>query len=326
MAHLLEVKDLSMYYKIKSGFIKAVDDVSLSIDKGQSLGIVGESGCGKTSLILTVLRLIPDNGEVMGGKIIFDNKDILKLSDEEYRKTYRWKKISIIFQNSMNALNPVIKIKNQIINTIKLHMDVSDDEAEKKMSEIIELVGLHYSVLNNYPHELSGGMKQRVIIALSLICNPDLLIADEPTTALDVVVQDQIIEHMKQLQEKLNITLIIVSHNISTIFETCERMIVMYGGKIVEYADAVSIYNNPRHPYTAALLKAFPSIRGDLKELVAIPGTPVSLENPPDGCRFEQRCKFAKPICSKENPPLIEIVPNEHYSLCHFAEKGKMEW
>ncbi|GAG91683.1 unnamed protein product [marine sediment metagenome] len=232
----------------------------------------------------------------------------------------------MIFQNSMNALNPVLRIKKQIVPAIQLHEDISDQEATSKMLELIDLVRLRPSIVDSYPHELSDGMKQRVMIALSLICNPKLLICDEPNTALDVVVQDQILQEIKNIQKKLNFSLIMVSHDISTVFETCEKLFVMYGGKIVEYGDSISIYKNPRHPYMAALLKSFPSIRGDLKQLISIPGSTVDLVNPPQGCRFEPRCKFAQSICKKESPPLIELVPNEHYSLCHFAKEGIFKW
>lgn len=315
-----------MSYQIRRGWVKAVDNASIFLDEGHSLGIVGESGCGKTSLAASIMRLLPPNGRITEGSIDLEGTDILRVPLEEFRRKYRWKKISMIYQSSMNALNPVFRIRKQFLDTIRLHEDVTREEAADRMSKILELVGLHASVADNYPHELSGGMRQRVVIGLSLLCNPRLLIADEPTTALDVVVQDQILEEIKQLQKKLNISLMMISHDISVIFETCEKMAVMYGGRVVEYAESVSLYRDPRHPYAAGLLRSFPSIRGRLEQLISIPGSPPDLETIPKGCVFQPRCKFAQPICREKSPPLVEVVPGEHYSLCHFAKEAGFEW
>jgi peptide/nickel transport system ATP-binding protein len=306
-----------MYYKAFGGWVRAVDGISFELERGATLGVVGESGCGKSSVGLSLIRLLPPAAKFMGGEIMFDGVDLLKLSSEDIRKI-RWKRISMIFQNAMNALDPVQKVGDQLIEALTVNAKITREEARKKAVELFERVGLSAERMQSYPHELSGGMKQRVMIAMALVCNPELVIADEPTTALDVIVQDQILQLIMELKEKLNLSIIFISHSASVIAETCERICVMYGGKIVEYADARSIFKLPRHPYTASLFYSYPSIVGEVKKLVSLPGAPPNLLNPPRGCRFAPRCPVAEEICMVKEPPKIE-VGKEHYSYCHLA-------
>jgi peptide/nickel transport system ATP-binding protein len=316
-SNLLEVKNLIMYYETERGMVRAVDDVSFVLGKGRTLGIIGESGCGKTSLAFTIMKVLPKNARLIGGQILFQGMDLTKLPRDELNRI-RWKKISMIFQSAMNALNPVRRVEDQLVDALRVNATISNETAKKRVKEMFDLVGLSYATMKSYPHELSGGMRQRVVIAMSLLCNPELVIADEPTTALDVTLQDQIIHEIKHLQKELNIAMILITHNIAVVAETCERVDVMYGGKIVESGDVISIFKNSCHPYTRALLSSFPSLRGPMRDFISLPGNPPSLLNPPLGCRFAPRCASSRKICSEQNPPLIK-VEEEHYSLCHFA-------
>lgn len=314
---LLDVRNFQMHYKIKKGYIKAVDNVSFHINQGETLALVGESGCGKTSVAYSVMRLLPPNGIIVGGQIIFNGIDLVSQSPKGLKK-FLWKEISMIFQGAMNALDPVQKVGNSLLEAYLNHFKASKNEAKNRVAELFEMVGLPVSRMNSYPHEYSGGMKQRAIIAMSLLCHPKLLIADEPTTALDVIVQDQILDKIKELQRKFNIAMLLITHDISIVAERSDKIAVMYGGKIVEYADTTSIFKNPHHPYTMALLYSFPSILGQKKTLLSLSGGPPDLRNPPKGCGFEPRCPHAKDICGKAEAPMIK-VNNEHYSFCHFA-------
>jgi len=317
---LLEVKNLKTYFKILRGYVKAVDDVSFEIQEGEAFGLAGESGCGKTTTALTILRLLPSNAEVLGGQILFEGKDLLKMSDEEYRKDIRWKKISVIFQGAMNALNPVIRIGDQIAEAIMLHEDVSKEEALDRAGKLLDLVGIGASRLDRYHHELSGGMRQRVMIAMALSCNPKFVIADEPTTALDVIIAAQVLKVMKDIQRKLRLSMLVISHDLSMIAEVCERLAIMYAGKIVELGDVITMYKTPLHPYTERLIGAFPSIKNPKKVLTEIPGFPPDLLNPPPGCRFHPRCPYAMDICRKEEPELVEVEKG-HKVACHLISK-----
>jgi len=319
MLPLLEIKNLKMYYETPKGMVRAVDDVSLSLDKGQTLGLVGESGCGKSSLALSVLKLLPENARIVDGQIIFDGEDIVPQSEKGMQKI-RWRKISMVFQTAMGILNPVYRVGDQIIEPILIHEKVRKEDAKEKVNRLFEIVGLNPDRAYNYPHEYSGGMKQRAVIAMALTCNPDLVILDEPTTALDVIVQDQILRNIKDLQREFNIAILHISHDISVIAETCERIGVMYAGKLMEYGESVKIFKNPYHPYTQGLILSFPSIRGPKKELSSIPGKPPDLINPPLGCPFHSRCSLAKEIC-KEVAPAFAEIENTHYAACHFADK-----
>ncbi|MCK4310597.1 MAG: ABC transporter ATP-binding protein [Methanomicrobia archaeon] len=314
---IIEIENLKIYYKTVKGYVKAVENVSFNIEKGETMGLVGESGCGKTTIGMSIMRLLPRNAKIIGGKIIFEGEDLIKKREEEMEKI-RWKEISMIFQAAMNALNPVYKIENQILEAIYAHENISKKEAVERVSRLYSLVGIDPRRAKEYPHEYSGGMKQRAVIAMALACNPKFIIADEPTTALDVMVQDQIISEIKEIQKKLQMTMMYISHDISVIAETCKRIGVMYAGSIVEYADAIPLFKKPLHPYTKALMNSFPSIKGEKKKLTPVPGEPPNLLNPPSGCRFHPRCSKAKSLCRKKAPKFVEYQ-HRHFVACHYV-------
>jgi len=402
---LLEVKDLSMHYSTTKGDVRAVDDVSFSLERGEALGLVGESGCGKTSIAISLLKLLPDNGRIVKGHAFFKvaepaavlsssqneekmtelirslraaqdrfiqvrlagkkdkdeeplvgylrgvskeeriisiekenlsrngkrqgqidklyldldqvtdlSLDLVSLSEDEIRG-FRWKGISMVFQAAMNSLNPVYKVGDQIVEAILTHERVSEEAARARVVELFKLVGLDADRMDHYPHEYSGGMKQRAIIAMALSCNPEIIIADEPTTALDVIVQDKILKEMNEIRKKLNMSMIYISHDIAVIAEVSDWMGVMYAGKLVEFADTVTIFKKPSHPYTHALMNAFPSLRGEKRELQTLAGEPPDLLNPPTGCRFHPRCPYATETCEKEEPP-FEHIGEGHWRAC----------
>jgi len=313
---LLEIENLKMYYKTIRGHVKAVDDVSFEVRTKESLGLAGESGCGKTSAALSIMRLLPNNGEIVGGSIKFHDQDIAKMNSKELRKKIRWKKISMIFQGAMNALHPTYTIGHQIAEAITAHEDVSKEEALERAGNLVELVGIERGKIHRYPHELSGGMKQRAVTAMALACNPDLVIADEPTTALDVIVQAQVLKVMKELQKKLELSWILITHDLSMIAETCTRTAIMYAGKIAECGGVVHIFKEPLHPYTQKLITAFPSVLGPKMELSSISGFPPDLLQPPPGCRFHPRCPHATEVCKTKEPVLTE-KDKGHYVACH---------
>lgn len=317
---LLEVQNLKTYYKTLRGAVKAVDDVSFNIEQGEALGLAGESGCGKTTIALSILKILPSGGKIVDGHIFFDGQDIVKIKESEFRKKIRWKGISIVFQGAMNAFNPVYKVGDQIVEAIILHEKITKKEARERAQKLLELVGIEPSRANHYPHEFSGGMRQRALIAMSLACNPKLLIADEPGTALDVIVAAQVLKLLRELKDKLNLTMILITHDLSIIAETCEKTAIMYAGKITEYADTVSVFKKPLHPYTQGLIGAFPSIKGPRTRIASIPGTPPDLLNPPNGCRFHPRCKYSMEICRTEEPEFLEIEKG-HFVACHLVRK-----
>jgi len=310
---LLEVNDLHVTYAANPD-VQAVRGVSFTLEEGETLGIVGESGCGKTTLAQAIMGALPDNGRITGGEIIFDGRDITDLPKRELRKI-RWERMSMISQSAMNSLDPVYRVKDQIREAIQEHRDVSDEEAYERARELTELVGIDPDRVEDYPHQLSGGMRQRIIIAMALALDPDLIIADEPTTALDVIVQEQILYRIKQLQRELGNSMLMVTHDISVVAETCDSMVVMYGGELMEAGNVDEIFNNAHHPYTLGLQNAFPSVEGEKRDLTSIPGSPPDLSNPPEGCPFEARCPFSSPECSK---PLPESEPVAgHRVRCH---------
>ena len=315
---LLEVEGLRTYFKTQEGTLKAVDGVDFILEKGHAMGLAGESGCGKTTAALSIMKLLPANGYIAGGKINFMGQDMARVTGEKLR-AIRWRDISIVFQGAMNALNPVKRVGEQIAEPILLHEDVDKEVANKRVKELFELVGLNPSRVREYPHEFSGGMRQRVMIAMALACKPRLVIADEPTTALDVMIQAQILELMKTLQRELELAMIIISHDLSVLAETCDTLCIMYAGKIVERADSVEVFRNPQHPYTQGLIAAFPNVKGERVMPGAIAGNPPNQIEPKPGCRFAQRCSLTKDICLSEEPPLIEVQPN-HYAACHFVK------
>jgi len=312
---VLEIKNLQMSYDTSEGPVSALDNVSFKIMAGEAMGLVGESGCGKTSLGMCIMKLLPENAEITHGEIIFNGEDIVPKTEDEMRRI-RWKGISMIFQAAMNALNPVYKVGDQIIEAIMAHDAIKKKEAKEKVRDLYKLVGIAPERMENYPHEYSGGMRQRAIIAMALACDPKFIIADEPTTALDVIVQDEIIDEIKIIQKKLNMIMMYISHDISVIAESCDKIGVMYAGNIIEYADTLALFDTPLHPYTKALMSSFPSIEGPQKKLNPVPGEPPNLLNPPKGCRFYPRCSYAETICRNERPEFVEIESN-HFLACH---------
>lgn len=415
---LLEIKDLRVYYRIMDGEVRAVDNINLTLERGKTLGFVGESGCGKTTAAFAIMKLLPANGLIKTGQIQFDGKTIIRapliseltyyaggddweadierivserkaealrarssvglddtdlpMTDEEMalldevdailkradgsdpkairqellhllerRETgfgrargrkqkarleektlrdLRWMRISMIFQGAMNAFNPVYRVGDQVKEALLTHMDLTPEETDERVAELFDLVGLDREMMRSYPHEFSGGMKQRAMIAMSLVCNPDLIIADEPTTALDVIMQDRILAEIKELQNKLNISMMIITHDISVVAEVADNIAIMYAGEISEEGSIVSVFERPSHPYTIGLMEAFPKITGEKVRLRAIPGSLPDLVRPPSGCRFHPRCRFAKEICESESPRLVEVEPG-HRAACHFAQE-----
>jgi len=313
---ILDIKGLTVEYRSDSKTIRAIDNMNLSVYKGEVLGIVGESGCGKSTLAMSILNLISSPGYIKDGLIIFDKDiNVLRLNEEELNR-FRWEKISMVFQAAQNTLNPVTKISEQLNDVISSHPGVNKDIKERVV-ELCKLVRLDPErVLNVYPHQLSGGMKQRVAMVMALVLEPPLLILDEPTTALDVLTQKQILEILKELHEVKNMAMIFITHDLSIVAEIAERIAIMYAGKIVELASIDEIFYNPKHPYTKGLLKAAPSIVGDIESLVSIPGSPPDLSSLSRGCRFSNRCPFTKDIC-KEAEPLLTEVLSDHLVACH---------
>ncbi len=319
---VLDVQNLTTQYRTTRGWVQAVNQVSFQVNEGESLALVGESGCGKTTVALSLLKVLPPGGKIRGGKILFKGTDIVKLPEAEMRKV-RWKGVSLVFQGAMNALNPVYKVGDQIVEAIKTHEpEMTAGDAKKRVEDLLQLVGIEPSRASNYPHEFSGGMRQRALIAMALALNPDLLVADEPGTALDVIVQAQVLRLMRQLKERLNLSMIIISHDLSIVAETADKIAIMYAGRIAEYGDIGSVFKNPLHPYTQGLLGAFPSIKAPRSKLISIPGQPPDLLNPPKGCRFNPRCPYVMDICKGVDPALLDNG-NNHFVACHLYPGGK---
>ncbi len=318
---ILSVKDLKLYFKTRKGTVKAVDGVSFELRRGETLAIVGESGCGKTSLARAIIRLLPRNVERFEGVVNFNGMDLMKLSEEEFRKKIRWQKISYVFQGSQNALNPVLKVGFQIAEPLMIHKGLSKEEALAEAKRYLRLVGIHESFLDRYPFELSGGMRQRAVIAMALITNPDIVILDEPTSALDVITQANIMNLLKRIKQEMNISYIFITHDVPLTSELADRVAVMYAGQIVELADADDFYISPKHPYSEKLMASVPTLRTD-KKLEFIPGTPPSLINPPPGCRFHPRCPFAYERCLREEPPQYNIKGSS-FVKCWLYVEGK---
>lgn len=313
---MLEVSNLRTYYRTPDGPLKAVDGVSFSLKRGEILGLVGESGCGKTTLALSIVRLLPPSARIVSGEVTLEGGDIVSLSEKQM-KEIRWKKVSIIFQGALNSLNPVMPVKEQIAEAILAHESALKSDVEDRIDQLFNAVGLEPSRKGNFPHEFSGGMKQRVMIAMALACNPDLVIADEPTTALDLIVQYQILDLIRSLRDKLQISVILITHDLSVIAELCDKVAVMYAGKMVEFGDIFEIFEKPKHPYTQALLKSIPKMKGAKTRLAYIPGSVPDLTGPVPACRFYGRCPYGQKLCA-EIEPRIEQVIRDHLVACHF--------
>lgn len=320
MKPILSVRNLSIDYVTDSGAQHAVVDVGFDLLPGRSLALVGESGCGKTTTMLALMRLLPESGRIVGGQVNYQGRDLLTLTENEMRAV-RWDEIAVVFQSAMNALNPVRRIDSQLIEAMMLHRTVYDEiDARARMNELMERVGIPPERAAQYPHQFSGGMRQRVMIAMALACKPSVLIADEPTTALDVMVQAQILDLLAQLQADLGLSVILVTHDLGVVAEVCDDVLIMYGGKVAEYGDVDTIFNAPQHPYTQRLLQTFPNIGDPYSPIISIPGYPPSLSNLPSGCRFEPRCHLKTGLCAHLDPALREVKPG-HRVACHYAEE-----
>ncbi|MCL0035224.1 ABC transporter ATP-binding protein [Thermodesulfovibrionales bacterium] len=322
---LLGIRGLRTHFFTEDGVVRAVDGVDLKIGRREAVGLIGESGCGKSVTALSIMGLIPSPGRIAEGEIWFEDENLLKKSEAEMRRI-RGNRISMIFQEPMSSLNPVLTVGEQIAEAIRLHQGLSSSNAKRKAVEMLELVGISSSStrVNEYPHQLSGGMRQRVMIAMALSCNPSLLIADEPTTALDVTIQAQILELMKNLIKDFGSSLLLITHDFGVIAEVCDKIAVMYAGSIVECVHTKSLFKNPRHPYTRGLLNSIPRIDVDAERLENIDGTVPNLANPPAGCKFHPRCLYTKEICSRQSPSLAEVVSGHLVSCLMYKKVPKV--
>ena len=313
---MLTVEGLRVYYNTNRGPLKAVDDVSFSVQKGEIVGLVGESACGKTTVAMSIMRLLPTGARVHDGKVLFMGQDILNATEQQLRNI-RWKQISIIFQGALNSLNPVLTVREQIAEGILAHETVDKKTIDARIDALFNYVGLDPARKTNYPHEFSGGMKQRIMIAMALACNPALVIADEPTTSLDVIVQYQILDLIRNLREKLQISMILITHDLSVVAELSDKIAIMFTGKIVEFGDTFQIFEKPKHPYTQALLKSIPKMQGTRARLAYISGSVPDLTGPVPACRFYARCSFAQKKCAEVEPKIEQVDTNQSVA-CHF--------
>ena len=313
---LLEIEDLKVHYRTNQGTVKAVDGVTLSIGENQVMGIAGESGCGKTTLIKSLLRLLPGTASVTAQKLAFKGRDLMALSDREFRKQILWNEISLVPQSAMNSLNPVYRVGDQVVEAIRAHVDTSRKKARERVAELFDVVGLQASLMSNYPHEFSGGMRQRAMIAMALALEPSLIIMDEPTTGLDVLVQERIIRKLLEIRSSIKSSILLITHDISVIAEMSDRIGIMYAGHLMEVASAIDLFENPYHPYTLGLKNAFPSIKALERELISIPGSPPNLIGDIPGCIFNSRCPFAIDVCRSERPAESKVGPGHHVA-CH---------
>ena len=323
---LIDITDLSIEYRTEGGTTTAVDDVSFSIGENETFGLVGESGCGKSTIAKGLLRILPDNGSITAGSIELNLPDRtvdLARADQATLQEVRWDEVSMIAQSAMNALDPVYTVGDQIVEAIQLHEDTADGAARERARNLFDTVGLDPDRTDAYPHQLSGGMRQRAMIAMALALDPDLIIADEPTTALDVITQDHILEEINDLRDRIDNSMLIITHDISVVAETCDRVAVMYGGELVEVGPIEEVFVNPEHPYTMGLLNAFPTLEGEERELITMTGSPPDLQDPPTGCNFYERCPYREPQCASNEPPLTDRDGQADWrAACFVSEDG----
>ena len=321
MEELLNIEDLSIYYITEAGETKAVNNLNLKLGKGETLGFVGETGAGKTTTALGIMRLVPNPpGKIVSGKISFDGEDILSKTEKEMQEI-RGNKISMIFQDPMTSLNPVMTVGEQIGEVLALHQNLKKEELKEKTAQMLETVGIKRERINDYPHQFSGGMKQRVVIAMALACNPMLIIADEPTTALDVTIQAQVLELMIELQNKYKTSMIMITHDLGIVAEICDHVAIMYAGSVIEYGTVEKLYTDPKHPYTKGLFASIPTLDADEESLHVIKGTPPNPVDLPTGCKFHPRCEFATERCKCEVPKMIDL-DDSHCVSCFLFDKG----
>ncbi len=321
MEELLNIEDLSIYYITEAGETKAVNNLNLKLGKGETLGFVGETGAGKTTTALGIMRLVPNPpGKIVSGKISFDGEDILSKTEKEMQEI-RGNKISMIFQDPMTSLNPVMTVGEQIGEVLALHQNLKKEELKEKTVQMLETVGIKRERVNDYPHQFSGGMKQRVVIAMALACNPMLIIADEPTTALDVTIQAQVLELMIELQNKYNTSMIMITHDLGIVAEICDHVAIMYAGSVIEYGTVEKLYTDPKHPYTKGLFASIPTLDADEESLHVIKGAPPNPVDLPTGCKFHPRCEFATERCKCEVPNMIDL-DDSHCVSCFLFDKG----
>jgi len=322
-APLLEVKDLQTHFRLRNGWVRAVDGVSFGLADGEALGLAGESACGKTTTALSLMKLLPSNGRIRGGSVELFGIDLVPKSEVAMQR-YRWREISMVFQGAMNALNPVIRVRDQIAEPIQYRLGQPEAAARARAVELLDLVGIPRKRSGSYPHELSGGMRQRAMIAMALACDPAIVVGDEPTTALDVMVQAQILELLERLRRELGLSLILITHDLSVLAETCDRVLIMYAGKVAEEGPVRRVFTAPRHPYTRKLVGSFPNLHADRRTLDVIHGQPPDLLDPPPGCRFAPRCDFAMPVCTEVVPPEVRFSDGVRVA-CHLFPKSDIE-